>query len=437
MGFDQAKIAIVGGGLGGMSFANAALHVGLTNIDLYEQAAQFTEVGAGVNITRNANRILDAYGLKDSMLWKSSRNPPCYMEYRNYKSGDYLGQIDEFGEPSSRQIHRAHLLDVLKERVPESILQTGKKLRSITYNGSEYQLTFEDNSVATATVIIGCDGIKSVVRQHLGITDSPTYSGQVVYRGYVQYEDLSAEAAAIFRRTVVYRGHRKHILTLPIGNDESKTARIGVIAFMTESLDQWKSESWMATAPIDDLHEHVKDWAGPIQELIEGLRKSSPDGKMLKQALYVRSPVETWFHVEETNPSHGIVLLGDSVHSTLPHQGQGTCMAIESGITLSTILRMWKAGDDLRPAFQLYQDIRKPRTNKVTRTSYEAGKLASADLPDGLTENFRPDLLKERMKWIMEADILEEVYRKGAPYFGLHAAHVTGATEAGPVQANL
>ena len=131
MGFDQAKIAIVGGGLGGMSFANAALHVGLANVDLYEQAAQFTEVGAGVNITRNANRIVDAYGLKDSMLWKSSRNPPCYMEYRNYKSGDYLGQIDEFGEPASRQIHRAHLLDVLKERVPESLLHTGKKLRSI------------------------------------------------------------------------------------------------------------------------------------------------------------------------------------------------------------------------------------------------------------------------------------------------------------------
>lgn len=322
MGFDNARIAIVGGGLGGMSFANAALHVGLPNVELYEQAPQFTEVGAGVNITRNANRILDAYGLKDSMLWKSSRNPPCYMEYRQYKTGQYLGQIDEFGEPASRQIHRAHLLDALKEGIPESILHTGKKLASLNYTGSEYELTFEDGSTATATVVIGCDGIKSVVREHLGITDSPIYSGQVVYRGYVQYSDLSPDAAEIFRKTVVYRGHRKHILTLPIGNDESQTARIGVIGFMSEPLSVWKSESWMATAPIDELQEHCTDWAGPIQELIQGLRKSSPDGRMLKQALYVRAPNDTWFHVEESNHSHGIVLCGDSIHSTLPHQGK-------------------------------------------------------------------------------------------------------------------
>lgn len=112
-------------------------------------------------------------------------------------------------------------------------------------------------------------------------------------------------------------------------------------------------------------------------------------------------------------------------------------MAIESGITLATILREWKAGDDLRPAFQLYQDIRKPRTDKVTKTSYEAGLLASADLPDSFTENFSPDLLKERMKWIMEADVLEEVYRKGAPYFTAGAVQSSPSAATGPVQANL
>jgi salicylate hydroxylase len=336
MGFTNDRIAIIGGGLGGMAFANAAVHVGLTNIDVYESAPQFTEVGAGVNITRNANRILDAYGLKQAMLWKSSKDPPCYMEYRHQKTGEVMGQIDEFGQPSSRQIHRAHLLDVLKERLPSSILHTGKRLRSIEYTGSEYLLSFEDGSVSTATIIIGCDGIKSVVRQHLGIGDSPNYSGQVVYRGYVRYEDLSPETAAVYRKTVIFRGHRKHILTLPIGNDESHTSRIGVIGFMSEALSEWKSESWMATAPIDHLHEHVKDWAPPIQELIQGLRQNHTDGRMLKQALYVRDPVDKWFHVEESNPAHGIVLVGDSVHSTLPHQGM-------SMTTLSPVLVGLKA----------------------------------------------------------------------------------------------
>ena len=123
MGFGNKRIAVIGGGLGGMAFANAALYAGLENIQLYEQAPEFTEVGAGVNITKNANTILDAYGLKDAMRWKSSHDPPCYMEYRNYKTGEVFGQIDEFGQPSSRQIHRAHLLEVMRERVQQYVMK--------------------------------------------------------------------------------------------------------------------------------------------------------------------------------------------------------------------------------------------------------------------------------------------------------------------------
>lgn len=321
MGFKNQRIAIVGGGLGGMSFANAALYAGLENITLYEQAPEFTEVGAGVNITRNANRVLDQYGLKEAMLKKSSLNPPSYMDYYNYKTGEFLGRIEEFGEPRSRQIHRAHLLDVLKERVPAEILKTGKRLRNLKHDGSQYVLTFEDNTMATADIVVGCDGIKSVVRSHLGITDHPIYTGQMVYRGYVSYDDLSPEASELFRKTIVFRGKQKHILTLPIGNNGSNTSRVGVIAFVTEPLDGWNSESWLAKTTIDDLQAHVEGWASPCQELIAGLRKSSPDGTMLKQTLYVREPIDKWFEIEPSYKAQGIVLVGDSVHSTTPHQG--------------------------------------------------------------------------------------------------------------------
>jgi salicylate hydroxylase len=324
MTLSTSKIAVVGGGLGGMSFMNAALYAGLENIDLYEQAPEFKEVGAGVNITRNANRVLEAYGLSDKMLWKSSRNPPCYMEYRNCQTGDYIGQIDEFGDPRSRQIHRAHLLDVLKERVPLSKIHTGRKLARIETRstGTRYVLHFENGTTAEADIVVGCDGIKSKVREHLGFTDTPLYSGQTVYRGYVAYEDLPPDTAAILRRTVIFRGNQKHILTLPVGNDESKTARVGIIGFMTESLDSWSSESWMSRAPIDDFQEHIKDWAEPCQHIVAGLRKDVTDDQMLKQALYVREPIEKWYKVDDEKHSCGIVLLGDSAHSTLPHQGK-------------------------------------------------------------------------------------------------------------------
>jgi salicylate hydroxylase len=91
-------------------------------------------------------------------------------------------------------------------------------------------------------------------------------------------------------------------------------------------------------------------------------------------------------------------------------------MAIESGVTLATILKNWNS-DDLEKALAFYQGIRKPRTDKVTKTSYEAGKLASADNANVLTPTFNPDALKERMKWIMDYDALADVQTRGKPYF--------------------
>lgn len=93
-------------------------------------------------------------------------------------------------------------------------------------------------------------------------------------------------------------------------------------------------------------------------------------------------------------------------------------MAIESGVALATILKRWK-GNDLEACFRFYQDLRKPRTDRVTKTSYEAGKLASADLPDQYTDTFNPEALLERMKWIMEYDVLEDLRKKGAEYLDI------------------
>ncbi|KAJ5112271.1 hypothetical protein N7532_000316 [Penicillium argentinense] len=416
MGFEDKRVAIIGGGLGGMSFLNAALYAGLKNVQLYEQAPQFGEVGAGVNITSNANRILDAFGLQESMTEKSSRQLPCYMEYHNYKTGDYLGHIDEFSRPPARLLHRAHLLDSLKERVPESSVNLGKRLASIDRSAAgaaPYTLHFEDGSTAEADIVIGCDGIKSNVRLDMGLGDSPNYSGQVVYRGFVDYKDLPEETAQLLRKTVNFRGPKRHVLILPIGNKETQTDRAAIIGFMSEPLEAWDSESWMSRSDIESLHQHVRDWCPQVQDIISGLRKGSPDGRMLKQALYVRDPLDKWYEMKDGQKDAGIILLGDSAHSTLPHQGQGTCMAIESGIALATILRHWK-GENLADAFQFYQDLRKPRTDRVTQTSYEAGKLASSDSPDQMTGNFNPEALAERMKWIMEYNVLEDLKSKGA-----------------------
>lgn len=247
------------------------------------------------------------------------------MEYHHYRTGEFLGRIEEFGAPRSRQIHRTHLLHVLKSRVPDSKISKGKRLVKIEKDIAKegYALSFVDGTSAEADIVVGCDGIKSIVRAHLGHLDHPTYSGQMVYRGYVSYDDLTPETAALLRKTVNFRGPRRHVLTLPIGNDESKSARVGIIGFMTEPLENWKSESWLATAPIDELNEHVKDWCPAVQEIIYGLRRGANEkDEILKQTLYVREPTEKWWEVKDDASKSGIILIGDSVHSTLPHQGK-------------------------------------------------------------------------------------------------------------------
>lgn len=448
MGFADKRIAIVGGGLGGMALANSGLYAQLSNVHLYEAAARLTEVGAGVNITRNTNRIMDAMGVGPAMLAKSSRDPPSYMEYRHYRTGEFLGQIDEFGEPRSRQIHRAHLLEALKENVADDKISLGKRLSSVEWSAEdkEYHLTFLDGTTAAADIVVGCDGIKSVVRsQHLGLSENPIYSGQMVYRGYVSYDDLTPETAALLRKTVNFRGPRRHVLTLPIGNEEAKNARVGIIGFMTEPLENWTSESWLSTAPVDDMYEHVKDWTGAVQEIVAGLRKGSNDGKILKQALYVREPTAKWFDVRPDAPGSGVVLIGDSVHSTLPHQGkydaflpfpgrcfvkliicylvlgQGACQAIESGFALAQVLRYWP-DSNLDAALQFFQDLRKPRTDRITASSYETGKMASADIPEEQwASSFNPTVVRERMRWVMEYDLIAEL-AKTLPLGGETAA---------------
>ncbi|VUC21022.1 unnamed protein product [Clonostachys rosea] len=411
MGFDNKRIAVVGGGLGGMAFMNSAIHAQLPNIHIYEATDEFKQVGAGVNITRNANVILDAFGVGPDMLWKSSSDPPCYMEYRHYRTGEYLGQIDEFGDPKSRQIHRADLLDALKKNVGPDKISLGKRLESLAWdsNANCYVLHFTDKTKAEADIVIGCDGIKSVVRQYLQLNDHPIYSGQMVYRGYVSYDDLTPETAALLRKTVNFRGPRSHILTLPIGNDESNSARVGIIGFMTEPLENWNSESWLSTAPVSDLHRQVETWTGAVQEIIAGLEKGSPDGQILKQTLYVREPTAKWYQTQPGSPGSGIILIGDSVHSTLPHQGQGACQAIESGFALAQTLKNWH-NDNLGDALQFFQDFRKPRTDRITQTSYETGKMASADIPEEMwAESFNPATVRERMRWVMEYDLLGEL----------------------------
>jgi len=321
------------------------------------------------------------------------------MTYRNYKTGEEIGTAYEVSAPYGRRVHRAHLLEILRKNIPPEKMKTGKCLKNIEYNDGIYTLSFADGSKETANIVIGCDGIHSKVRQILGIKDDPQYSGQVVYRSLLHPSSLPEETANLLKEMTNFRGQKKHILVFPIGRDDAY--RLNIVAFMSEPLSQWKSESWMSKAPVSSLKEHVSDWNPHVLNIIKALEETAEDG-LMKQALYVRKPVDKWYQ-------DGIVLLGDAVHSTLPHQGQGTCQAIESSAALALLMTNAKDGETIADIYEKFKALRKPRTDEITRTSEIAGRRASTENPDVVDPNeFSPEKIGRAWDWILDYDILKE-----------------------------
>ena len=240
----DARIAVIGGGLAGLSFANAAQYNELKNVTVYEQAKEFREIGAGITLSENAFRCLDQYGLKEALLEVANEQSEVDSGrfgrwFRHYKTGDELAVVAPHGKPN-RRIHRAHLLDVLQAKLPKAMLKTNKRLLKIeknVNNEKEYVLHFADGTSETADIVIGCDGIHSNVRKYLGILDNPQYSGKVVYRGLLPPSSLSKETLDVLQlHLTFFRGYQSYVGIYPIGQGEN--CLYNVVAFMKEPLSE-------------------------------------------------------------------------------------------------------------------------------------------------------------------------------------------------------
>jgi salicylate hydroxylase len=241
----DARIAVIGGGLAGFAFANAAQYNELKNVTIYEQAKEFRQVGAGITLSQNAYRCLDQYGLKEALLQVANEQSEVNVvrygrSFRHYKTGEQLVVVAPLEKPN-RRIHRAHLLDVLKAKLPKEMLKTNKRLLTIEKNGNDekqYVLHFADGTIETADIVIGCDGIHSVVRKYLGIIDDPEYSGQVVYRGLLPQLSLPKETVDLLQlQLTFFRGNHRFLFIYPIGQGEKFLYNVG--AFMPEPLSKF------------------------------------------------------------------------------------------------------------------------------------------------------------------------------------------------------
>lgn len=353
-------IAIVGGGIGGLSAALALLKAGF-DVQVYEQARALREVGAGVQISPNASRILHRLGLAEPLAKHGVR--PSAWHQRRWQDGRTLlrtplGQaaVDAFGYPHY-QCHRADVLAMLSEALPAERQHLGHRLTGFTDLGDRVGLQFENGARANADVAVGADGIHSTVRRLLLGPEQPEFTGCVAYRGLVPAErvrhlDLPVEA-------YIWMGPGKHVVIYYVAAGRS----LNFVANIER--DSWTRESWTDRGDAEDLRASFADWDPLLRAILAQVDETFLWG------LFDRAPLPRW--------SVGrVTLLGDACHPMLPYMAQGAAQALEDGAVLAACLTR---NADMAAALRRYEQLRLPRASQLQAAS--RGNKTRYHLPDG------------------------------------------------------
>jgi salicylate hydroxylase len=402
-------IAICGGGIGGLSFA-IGLHRHGIPFHLYEAANAFAEIGAGVSFGPNSLRAMTLIDpkIKEGYDRRSTTNQwdekkDCWFDFRygmdgiNSKAGEWFHSTYAPGT-GQNSVHRAHFLDELVKLIPEGNVSFGKKVEKMEQIEDGVKMIFHDGTTATASAVVGCDGIKSNVRPILLGKRDPAaravFTGKYAYRGLipmVRAVDLLGDELA--RNSQMYCGYGGHVLTFPI--EKGKT--MNVVAFQTKEDGKWEDERWVLPTQKKDMEADFARWGHSVKSILSLMEK--PD----VWALFDHPPARTYWKGR-------ICLLGDSAHASTPHQGAGAGMALEDAYVLTNLLGKVQKSSEIEKAFRAYDLIRRVRTQRLVTTSREAGLMYDFQgeaIGDDVLEMKKS--LDHRYDWIWSENLEKEL----------------------------
>lgn len=363
-----AKVIVVGGGIGGLAAALALAKEGI-QVELLEKASQIGEIGAGIQLGANAFAALDALGVgavaRDRSVFTQ------HLKMMDAVDAKPIVEIDvgepyqaRFGNPYA-VIHRADLHLSILEAVEKNanisfktsteicdLRQDEKGVTAIDQYGKEHK----------ADALIGCDGVRSVVRDKI-VGDEVKVTGHVVYRAVVDAENMPTELQQ--NAPVVWAGPHCHLVHYPLRGGRQYNL---VVTFHSRETEEW--------GVSDGSQEEVLSYFKGIHELpFQMLDK--PDS-WRRWATADRDPVESW--------SKGkVTILGDAAHPMTQYLAQGACQALEDAVTLGAAV---KAHDfDFEKAFSHYEQVRIPRTARVLYSAREMGRIYHAKGVDRLVRN--------------------------------------------------
>jgi len=348
----MTRVAIIGGGIGGLTAANALSRAGI-EVAVYEAAAELKEIGAGVALHPNAMKVLRAIGVEDSVREVAGQAP--WQVMRNWKTGRVIGRTSREQQAASfgitgATVHRADLLDVLAGALPAGLVTLGQRCTGVRPDGDLAVARFADGSEVEADVIVGADGIHSPVRASLFGPDAPRFTGKICYRSVIPAGAVSGSRPSL--EGAQWLGPHGTIVLYPLRGEEL----INVVCHYDDA--SYRHESWIAECSREEVLERYAGWHESL------LRLFAASQTWYKWALYDREPIPQW-------TSGRVTVLGDAAHPMLPYLGQGACQAIEDGAVLATALSA-EASD---PATGLvrYERTRRPRASRVVLASRERG----------------------------------------------------------------
>jgi 2-polyprenyl-6-methoxyphenol hydroxylase-like FAD-dependent oxidoreductase len=386
---ERREVVIAGAGIGGLTAAIALAARGFPVI-VCERAEQLSEIGAGIQLTPNAGRILDGLGLADAIAGPASE--PAGLDIRAGASGDILASVrldrmsERYGCPW-RVIARADLQTALADAVadnPMIDLRLGTVVVDFEAGSREALIGVEagsGRSVLSASALIAADGVQSELRGRLPGTAAARPIGRTAWRATVPAHII--EQVIHTSRISLWLGRQAHLVHYPIAGGRT----VNLVAIVAED---WGGTGWSEPGDHSWLGERFGGWSAPVQDIV------GAPAEWRKWAILAVDPTGSWV-------SGRVALLGDAVHAMPPYLAQGAAMAIEDAAVLAGSFAA--SPDEPESALRAYELVRRPRALRVSRAAFETGAYYHFG---GLMEAARnaalriagPPLIMTRNRWI-------------------------------------
>ncbi len=392
----RPHVLIAGAGLGGLTAALALLQKGFP-VTVLEQSRELREVGAGIQLSANPNRVLFKLGLEDALM--AAACPAAGKRIRLWNTGQTWPLFDLGGVSVRRygypyltiyraDLHRA-LIDAVLATDPKALV-LGAKVVGGEQTPDGVMAHLADGSTVSGDVLVGADGVHSAVRSRWFGADKPEFSGALAWRGVIPAERLPEHLREPY--AVNWVGPGAHVIHYPLRRGEL----INFVGILER--DDWQVESWTESGTVEECARDFRGWHNDVQTLIHAL--DTP----FKWALMLREPLQQW--------SDGrVTLLGDACHPTLPMLASGAAMAIEDGYVLARCLEA--EPENVANALRRYERARVERGSRVVRGSADNARrfhnpeLANAAGAAAYVEReWNEERVRERYEWLFtyEAD---------------------------------